>query len=211
MFVAILGCLSCWILAPEFFRPASHAFPQTTRGAELIAADRNAAATTASLGIVRGDLWADYALTYLDLVENDKSDRRGVRGAKMAEQARRVAERALALAPHDAQVWLILAALETKYHLSGDAPAVALRMSYYTGANETDLVRLRLRLALNSKALSDKDFQELVRHDIRLIVQRKPEMKPAILAVYQHAVPLGQKFLRESLKDIDPTLAGELH
>ena len=63
-------------------------------------------------------------------------------------------------------------------------PAAALRMSYYTGANEVELIPLRLHLAVNSQALAEKDFQELVRHDIRTIVTRKPELKPAILTLF---------------------------
>ena len=79
-------------------------------------------------------------------------------------------------------------------------------MSYYTGANEVELIPLRLHLAVNSQALAENDFQELVRHDIRTIVTRKPELKPAILTAYRDALPTGRQFLEETLKEIDPAL-----
>lgn len=83
-------------------------------------------------------------------------------------------------------------------------------MSYYTGTNETELIPFRLLLAVRSNAIADLDFQQLVRHDIRTIVTRKLELKPAILTAYQNAFPNGQKFLEETLEEIDPSLLAKL-
>jgi len=54
--------------------------------------------------------------------------------------------------------------------------------------------------------ISDSDFQQLVRHDLRTIVTRKPEMKSAIVNAYQNALPEGQQFARDALKELDPNL-----
>jgi len=125
-------------------------------------------------------------------------------------QARDVAERALAFAPHDARIWLALASMDSRLDwLNGEA-STALRMSYYTGANEIELIPLRLSLAVNFSVISDMDFQQLVHHDIRTVVTRKPELKSAVLDAYRHALPVGQQFIEETLKEMDPTLLSTL-
>jgi hypothetical protein len=53
------------------------------------------------------------------------------------------------------------------------------------------------------------DFQQLVRHDIRTVT-RRPELKSAILDAYRHALPVGQQFIEETLKEMDPTLLSTL-
>ena len=129
----------------------------------------------------------------------------------MVEQASEVAERALSLAPYDARIWLLAAGIDARFgRLKQDKTAAALRMSYYTGANETKLIDLRLRLAVNSSQLADKDFRQLVRHDILIIATRKPELEAALLAAYRHAIPSGQQFLEETLEDIDPAMLAPL-
>jgi len=168
-----------------------------------VASDRDAAGVAASFGVIRGDLWAEYALTYLSVIGYDEPYGYAAPDAKTVEHAREAADRALALAPHNARVWLVLAIINSRL---GQNSAAALRMSYYTGVSAVELIPLRLDLAVNSKALAEKDFQELVRHDIRTIVTRKPELKPAILTAYRDASPIGRQVLEEMLKEIDPAL-----
>ena len=210
LFGLVLSCQAIWILAAEFSRPSSSGFPRTAQAAGAASTNRNSAALAASYGIVRGDLWAEYAITYLSLVWRDEQDIGNARASKAVRQAREVASQALALAPHDARIWLVLADIDTKFDQRNRKPAAALRMSYYTGSNEPEVIPLRLLLAVNSRALSDEDFQDLVRHDIRLIVSHKPELKPAILAAYQDASPLGRKLVEETLERNDPTLRARL-
>lgn len=204
LFALVLGCQAIWILAAEFFRAPSSNL--SANAPPATAADRKTAALAASFGIIRGDLWGEYALTYLNLIQRDKPARMSVESSKTAEQAREVADRALALAPHDARIWLILAGIETSLASAKYKPIEALRMSYYTGANETELIPLRVRLAVNSNALADGDLQQLVLHDIRTIITHKPELTPAILAAYRNASPLGRQFLEDTLREIDPSL-----
>ena len=45
----------------------------------------------------------------------------------------------------------------------------------------------RLLLAIQSRALQDDDFQELVRHDIQIAVARKSELMPALIACLQQS------------------------
>jgi hypothetical protein len=204
MFAFVLGCQAIWILTAEFFRPSAPDFPRSVQAAAAAATNRNAAALAASFGFIRGDIWAEYALTYSDVLWGE--ERASAQSTKVIEQAREVADRTLGFAPHDARIWLLLGSYDARFDWISRNSPIALRMSYYTGANETELIPLRLPLAVNSSAIADQDFRQLVSHDIRTIVTRKPELKPTILTAYQNATPTGQQFLKETLEEIDPTL-----
>lgn len=200
----VLACQATWILAAEFYRPPYSGFPTDAQTAEAAADNRNAAALAASLGVLRGDLWAEYSLTYLNLFWGGQ-DNASEQSSSAVERARDVAVRALTFAPHDARVWLALASINRL-----DRKGTALQMSYFTGTNETELIPLRLYLAVRSDVIAEKEFQQLVHHDILTIVTRKPELKSAVLAAYRDALPIGQQFLEETLQEIDPVLLAKL-
>jgi hypothetical protein len=206
----VLACQAMWILKAEFYRPALPVFPANSQAAGAAAAQRSAATLAASVGVVRGDLWAECALTYLGLFWNDNQDKVSPQTPETIQRAREVADRALRYSPHDARIWLDLASIDSRLDWLNGKAAAALRMSYYTGANETELIALRLPLAVRSEALGDKDFQQLVNHDFRVIVARKPELKPVILMAYRDALPTGQQFIEQTLTEIDPTLLAGL-
>ena len=203
-----LTCQAIWILAAELSRPPHFGFPADAQAAEAAAGNRDAAALAASLGIFRGDLWAEYSLTYLNLFWRGRQDTATGQSSTI-EQARDAAIRTLRIAPHDARVWLALSS--TNLRNNGlNREGAALQMSYFTGANETELVPLRLRLALRSNAITEKDFQQLVSHDVRTIITRKPELKPAVWDAYRGALPAGRQFLEEVLRDLDPAFLAKL-
>jgi hypothetical protein len=206
VFAFVLSCQATWILVVEFCSPSHSDLFGTRQPAAVAATDQNGAALAASFGLIRGDLWSEAALTYLDLFS---ADNRQSANAQI-EQAREVADRALALAPHNAGVWLVHASVNSRFDWLNRNAASALRMSYYTGANETGLIPLRLLLAVQSVALGDSDFQQLVRHDIRTVVTRKPELKHAIVAAYRDAAPIGRQFIEDTLEEIDPPLLARL-
>ena len=210
VFAFVLGCQAMWILSAEIFRPSPPGFPADPQAAAAAAANRNGATLAASFGFIRGDLWAECALTYLDMLWSGDWDGTSAQVPMMIERAREAADRALAFAPHDARVWLVLASIDLRFDWLNRNTASDLRMSYYTGTNETDLIPLRLLLAVRSGALGDRDFQQLVRHDVSTIVTRKPELKFVILAAYRDATPIGQQFLEETLAEIDPVLLARL-
>ena len=206
IFAVVLACQAVWILAAEFSRPPAVAFPTDPESAADAAANRSAAHLAAQLGIIRGDLWAEDALTYSDVLRHDEENSTVAKDSNAIEQARKVAERTLALAPHDARIWLVLASIDSRFDWLNGKASAALRNSYYTGANETALIPTRLFLSLSLPVISDSDFQQLVRHDLRTIVTHKPEMKSAIVNAYQNALPEGQQFARDALKELDPNL-----
>ena len=73
-----------------------------------------------------------------------------------------------------------------------DKLPATLRMCYYTGLNTADLIRGRLFFTLKSQLLQDDEFQEFVRHDIKIAVNRKQELTPVIVAAYRSAPPFGK-------------------
>ena len=200
IFAVILGCQAFWLLAAELSRPQSITFP--AEATADVTANRTAAHRAAELGVIRGDLWADNALTYADVFSPAGTTQKTTADSNTVQQARDIAERALSLAPHDARIWLVLASIVSRFDWLNGKASAALRMSYYTGPNEIALFPSRLLLAVTLPAISDKDFQELVAHDLRIIVNRKPELKPAILNAYHSASPGGQQFMRDTLKGL---------
>jgi hypothetical protein len=208
VFALILACQAIWLIRAEFFRPSSPGFPGNVQAAAAAAANRNTAALAASFGVIRGDLWAEYALTYSDILLGDEG--MSAESVKVSKRGREAADRALGLAPNDARIWLLLAMIDARFDCLNGKSSIELRMSYYLGPNETELIPSRLPLAINSSEIADRDFQQLVRHDVRIILTRKPELIPAILAAYRDASPMGQQFLEATLKEMDPAFLAEL-
>jgi hypothetical protein len=210
-FALVLTCQSVWILGAEIWRPSFSSFPDTPQSAATYAREQNAADLAASIGLVRGDLWSEYALTYVDLIWNDGQPGANYRNSETIAQAYKVIDRALSLAPHNADIWLLLAGIDLQDDwINQKAAGAALRMSYYTGANNSEIIPLRLRLAVRSEALANDDFKELVRHDINFVITRAPALKYTIVTAYQKALPAGQQFLKETLKTLDPNLLSNL-
>lgn len=206
-----LACSAIWILVAELVRPAPIAFPTNPDASSDPAADRVAAHRAAEAGIVRGDLWAEDALTYSDIFRHEDGKVADFyKNSGAIQQAYRATERALALAPGDARIWLLLSGLRSRFDSAKANASSAMLMSFYTGRNETELLPVRLLLALSLPSISDKDFQQLVSHDLRLIITQHAELKPAILTAYQLALPEGQQFLRDTLKGLDPTFLTKL-
>lgn len=209
-FAVFLDCQAAWILTGEYNRPSIPGFPSDAAAAAGLVADRDAATSAASLAVIRGDLWAEAALTYLDLFWSDDQHQARAQTAEIGERGRAVANRALSYAPYDPRIWLVLASIDTRLDPLNRRIAAALRMSYYTGSNEIDIIPMRLLLAVRSDALGDEEFQEFLRHDIRTIITRRPELKSAIVAAYRGAIPAGQRALEEALGDLDPNLLATL-
>lgn len=206
-FAFVLACQATWILTAETTRPFGLNFSSDPNTASEIARSRNAARQAASFGFLRGDLWAEYSFTYLNLCLSD-AEGSGQQTHDSIEQAQEVARRALSLAPYDARVWLVLACINS---LTKElSQTQVLQMAYFTGASEIKLIPLRLRLAVSNNAIADRDFQQLVGHDIR-IVSRNPKLAPSVLAAYGKALPIGQEFIDKTLQDVDPALFGKLH
>ena len=168
----VLACQAFWILSAEFYRPSSVSFPTSSQPAAVTTTNQNNAHLAASFGYIRGDLWTDDLLTYPSAYQLHEKDNSSANNSPPIEQIRYIAERALSFAPHDSRTWLMLANIDSRFDWLNKKASSDLRMSYYTGANEVELIPLRLSLAVSFSDISDADFQQLVRHDISIIVTR---------------------------------------
>jgi hypothetical protein len=76
-------------------------------------------------------------------------------------------------------------------------------MSYYTGPNEIGLIPPRL-LAAAQLGASDSDVQQLLERDVRLVLKRRPELRPALVAAYKDAKPQVKQLLESAVVENDP-------
>jgi hypothetical protein len=82
----------------------------------------------AQVGVVRGDLWAEAAFTYGDMLWNQDKNTSDV-GTALFERTGTLTEQAIAYAPHDSRLWLLLAATYLPFDRLNDGASAALRMS----------------------------------------------------------------------------------
>lgn len=203
-FAFVLGGLAAWILAAEVMRPTTVEFTTQAQSAAASYQQRDAAMVAARIGRVRGDLWSEAAFAYGDTLWSEAKD--GSTPDALFELRRTVIEQAIAYAPHNSRLWLLLAAnFYWSDWLNKKAPA-SLRMSYYTGSSSVTVAPMRLLLAVQSRALQDDDFQELVRHDIQIAVARRSELMPTLISAYNKAPLAGRQFIEKTLAELDPSM-----
>jgi hypothetical protein len=202
LFAALFGIQCVWLLAVELIRPDINQLPTDMTTAATAAMKRWSFTIAASIGAVRGDLWAQSAYTYANLLHLENVQAKA--GASTGLQyARKDLDRALRWAPHQSGAWLLLAGLAQEFHLTGITPIETLKMSYYTGPSELPLVPLRLRVAVQADNFDDIEIREFIGRDLRLLLAQN--RKSAITEAYRSASPAGQHFMEQAMKDIDPS------
>jgi hypothetical protein len=193
LFAVLLGVQSVWLLLAELTRSGIDRLPADSASAAVAAKQRGLATAGASFGVIRGDLWADSAFTYADLLWKDDGSSTGF--TPELDSARRSLRRALGDAPHLSAAWLMLAGLAARYPSFNVNATQALKTSYYTGPSEQDLMLPRLRVAAKSDFLNDAEIREFVSRDLRLLISR--HQKPAIDEAYNGGSPTGQAFIKQ--------------
>jgi hypothetical protein len=202
----LLGLQCVWLVSSELARPAVVGLSTNVTAASKAAKEHNRAALAATIGAIRGELWAQSAFSYADLLfgENKES---AVTSTKLARASISL-EHALRDAPVQPAAWLLRAWLGARYPSLGFNATEALKMSYYTGPSEEELIPLRLRLAVLSGAIGDLEMSPLIRRDLRLLLARKQQ---AVIAdAYSGASPSGKRFIEKALGDIDRSAAESL-
>jgi hypothetical protein len=195
----LLACQSVWLLVSELSGASIEHLPVNKGSAAAAANKRAAAAFAASVGDVRGDLWAQSAYTYADLLWSGPGT---TESAEVLERARASLDRALDEAPHRSDVWLLLAALAQRYGLKGIDPVQVLKMSYYTGPSESDLIPLHIAIAAKSDFVADVEMREFVSRDLRWLATEK--QNSTIAAAYNATSAEGKKFIEQTLAEISP-------
>jgi len=210
IFAAILGAAAVWLLSVEFIRPVLPFFPVDAATAEAMAAHRTAAGAAARIGLIRGELWTDYAMTLAPDISGELAIPTSAQLSEMAslESARAAAVAAAELAPYDTRAWLLMAGTDARG--LGQKAAGPLKMSYYAGPNELSLIPLRIKIATQSDAITDPELQALVGGEIRAMITRKPGFKPVIVSAYRDALPEGRRFIESQVGDLDPKLLASL-
>jgi len=201
LLASALAGFSLWVVLAELPRSGVRRLPTSSDAAAIAATARARAAWAAAFGDVRGDLWAEAAFTYATLLSPGPAQ--DADPFTIANQARTVIERALACAPYESSVWLLSARLGFRFNWPNANPVSNLKMSYYTGPNELHLIPLRLLTATH--ALTDSELQQLVQRDVRMILTRWPELRPALAAAYEDAEPDAKRFLEGAVTETDPT------
>jgi hypothetical protein len=169
-----------------------------------------AARLAAAISPFRADLDANYASTVALMALRPDNAVLSSADAQTNADAQDDVVRLLKAAPHNSDLWLLLALPQTQ-HKSGSRQIIeALKMSYFTAPNEVQMMPLRLYTAAVSSALSDPDLKELARGDVRLMLIRNPDLRPFVLFAYRRGSSLGKTFLENTVQSIDPEFVSVL-
>jgi len=201
--LAVLLAAQCvWLLLPELTRPHLDQLPLDKTSAASAADYGAAAERAASLGVVRGDLWAESAFTEANLLWTDSTDTNSSTIQAVAYTRTRL-DRALTDGPHQSGAWLFLADLALRFPSTQLAPSEPLKMSYYTGASDRRLMLLRLRITALLAKFNDVEIRQFVSRDLRLLLNSKQITE--IAGTYAVASPAAKSYIEQTIQDLDPT------
>jgi hypothetical protein len=206
LFAALLGLQCVWIILAELLRAGVDQLPTDASTAAAAIGKRDRAARAAEVGVIRGELWAQLAFTYADLMFDDK--REAPDTMQKLTRARVDLEHALYDAPAQPGAWLLRAGLALRYPSLGLDAVESLKMSYYTGPTELELIPLRLRFTALSNITNDVEMRQFLRRDLRLLLARNQQS--AIADAYNGASAPGKRLIEQTLDDIDHGAADSL-
>lgn len=189
-----------WTLGPELAR-----VPEIRRlidGTDAASSDQSKAALAARVGMVRGDLWADLFFTFADAIVSQGG--RDLGAIETSNQALTAAQRALVYAPFNSKVWLLLALMAENHQLKAPTTINALTMSYYIAPYRSADAALRLSVATRGSAIRDPELRQLVEHDLQVIFASRPQLRPAVVAVYATASAEGKHLIESTVQQADP-------
>lgn len=200
----VLGMSSLWLLVPELARSAIVKYPTIPETVAQATVLRDRALSAARLAQMRGDLWGDAALAFATPSWRSGS----IVGAPEPDEAMGTATQAVRLKPINSAVWLLIARLGSD---DGSARRIeALKMSYYTGPNETALIPLRMALSAHLDRTGDSELERLLRSDLDTIWTHELALKSDITSVYQQASAPARNAIRGALEQMDPVFSQTL-
>ena len=83
-----------------------------------------------------------------------------------------------------------------------------LKLSYYTGPSEQELVPLRLEPAIRLESFSDFEMRQFISRDIRLLLSQKQDA--TIAKIYNAASTNAKSFMEQTIRDIDPSAVDKI-
>ena len=172
------------------------------------ASDRSMAEWAAAAAL-RGDLLADLAMARAASALDTGDEAATPQWLAARERTLRYARQSLSLAPHASSVWLLLGMLQS-LGPNQDSVAEVLKMSYLTSRADVNLIPARLALVAASTAIADAELKSLASGDIRLILTRRPDLKPALVSAYRRGSADGKAYISEVVQAIDPGFAASL-
>lgn len=215
LFGLILAAQAIWIISAEYYHSRRLGLSVGEWAALTTGLDRENTNRAASLAVVRGDLWAESAFTYSDLLWKEPAPGLGREvDDSSGSDARMRLERALVYSPYRGDVWLMFAAMAARYNWPNYQPSSLLKMSYYTAPNELSLFPLRFRVLLRPDGLQDLEIQDMIRRDIHMVITKTPALRPAFASIYGAAPTQSKAFADRIVSEIDPAylaaIRGEL-
>jgi hypothetical protein len=194
----ILTAEAAWLLLAE--RHGSEVVASPFVDVHQVTIDqRDSVQEAAMIASVRGDLWAETAfagaaqlLTHPTNPQNE-------------EETREALIRALRYAPYRSDVWLTFALLAETRKWQGVNPTALLKMAYYTGPNETNLISARVKAALHLiGGTADPELQDMIRADVSLIFRRLPALRPILIDAYKSGTVESRTFEERLIAELDP-------
>jgi hypothetical protein len=209
LFGVLLGAQCVWLLLAELSRTGIDSLPRNPTAATAAATQRDPALWAARIGGIRGDLWAQSAFTYADLLfDQSNAVPTNASLTSTAADARGSIDHALNNAPHQSSVWLLLAGIALRHQLPDANATEALKMAYYTAPSEQTLMPLRLQIATRADRFDDIQIREFISRELRLLLRQN--QKDAIANAYKTASSAGRRLIEQTIADSDPSFANTL-
>jgi hypothetical protein len=202
LLAVVLIVTGAWTLVPSLVRSDLERTADPSPGGLDRREFLSSARLAAQLGLVRGDLWTDYAVV---LASGGGGAAPGTDTSADTQAALSAGRRAARLAPHDPRAWLALAMLEAGRGAAPATVASLLRMSVLTGPSEPVLALARAAVAARSGAIEEPEIDDLLERDLRIIAGRS-DAKTSFARLYREARPVGKVVLERMAIKIDPSL-----
>jgi hypothetical protein len=204
---AVLTIVAVWLLLIELMRPNLPSDFDNPEAAQTLAEHQTTSGIAALVGLIRGRLWTEHALTFAPFLIN-KHTNAPDQSAVHLGLARDAAMHAVHFSPLDARAWLVIAQADSALGDRDSAPA--LKMTYYVAPNEESMFPLRLAIAIQSNALADPELRSLLGDEMQRILATHLAFKPDIIAAYRGASSEGKRFVEQEVARSDQDLLSAL-
>jgi hypothetical protein len=125
------------------------------------------------------------------------------------EEAEIALRHSIACAPMNARAWYGLSRATERFDWLNRTSSRALKMSYYTGFNESDLIEGRLQLLVRTDTASDPELELLLRRQVRSIVTRAPELEQVLDRTYSVATERNREVIASEMRQANRQSPGQ--